>query len=153
MVNETKAMRPSVGTGIFILNDKNQVLLEKRSGSHGAGTWCLPGGHLEWQESFLQNAMRETKEEVDLDIEEVRVLGVTNDVFKKEQKHYVTIFMKATKWSGKPRMMEPDRCTEIRWFHLNDLPEPLFVSDCNFFKLNTLCVCESGKKYRECHGK
>lgn len=153
MENKTDIPRPKVGTGVFILNDKNQALFQKRAGSHGADTWGLPGGHLEWQESFLENAIRETKEETDLDVTDVEVLGVTNDIFKAEQKHYVTIYMKATKWSGKPKIMEPDRCLEMGWFDLDKLPAPMFVSDANFFELNTPCLCGSGKRYKNCHGK
>jgi 8-oxo-dGTP diphosphatase len=151
MENKTEIKRPKVGTGVFILNNKNQILFQKRAGSHGAGAWALPGGHLEWQESFLENAVRETKEETDLSVREVEVLGVTNDIFKKEQKHYVTIYMKATKWNGKPKIMEPEKCLETNWFDLDKLPTPLFVSDKNFFKLNLTCLCGSGKKYKKCH--
>ncbi|HEV7702477.1 MAG TPA: NUDIX domain-containing protein [Candidatus Paceibacterota bacterium] len=145
--------RPKVGTGIFILNDKKQVLFQKRTGAHGTDSWALPGGHLEWQESFLENAIREGKEETDLDIQDVEVVGVTNDIFKEEKKHYVTIYMKVTKWSGTPKITEPDRCLEMDWFNLDKLPTPMFVSDINFFELNTLCLCGSGNKYKECHGK
>jgi len=153
MENQTEIKRPKVGTGVFILNDKNQVLFQKRIGSHGANSWGLPGGHLEWQESFLENAIRETKEETDLDIENVEVLGVTNDIFKEEQKHYVTIYMKATKWSGEPKIMETERCLEIGWFDLDKLPDPMFISDVNFFALNLPCLCGSGITYEECHGR
>jgi 8-oxo-dGTP diphosphatase len=153
MKTETEIKRPKVGTGVFILNDKNQVLFQKRAGSHGADTWGVPGGHLEWQESFLENAIRETKEETDLNVESVEVLGVTNDIFKEEQKHYVTIYMKVTKWNGEPKIMELDRCLEIKWFDLDKLPKPMFVSDVNFFELNTLCLCGSGINYKKCHGK
>lgn len=153
MADEQEVKRPKVGTGILILNDKIQILLQKRIGSHGVGTWCGAGGHLEWQESFLENAIRETKEEFDLDVEEVAVIGITNDIFKEEQKHYLTVFMKATRWHGEPKIMEPDRCSEMGWFDLNNLPAPLFISEVNFFEMDPLCLCDSGKKFKECHGK
>ncbi len=92
-----------MGTGVFVVNGKGEILFLKRTGSHGADTWCLPGGHLEFGESFLVNAIRETKEETDLDVQSVEVIGTTNDFFEKEQKHYVTIFMKATSWRGGQR--------------------------------------------------
>jgi 8-oxo-dGTP diphosphatase len=144
--------RPKVGTGIFVMNDKTEVLFLKRKGSHGSDTWCLPGGHLEFGESFLENAIRETKEETDLDVRGVEVAGTTNDFFEKEQKHYVTVFMIATNWSGEPKIMEPDRCAEMAWFGLRALPSPLFISDINFFEMNPICLCGSEKKWRECHG-
>lgn len=60
--------RPAVGVGVLIFNDKKQMLLGKRKGSHGAGTWCNPGGHLEFGESFEQCAIREVEEETGLKI-------------------------------------------------------------------------------------
>lgn len=65
----------------------------------------------------------------------------------------LSIFMKATKWKGVPKIMEPDKCLAIRWFDLNKLPELMFISDMNFFKLNLVCLCGSGEKYKKCHGK
>lgn len=97
MGNEAEIKRPKVGTGIFILNDKNQVLFQKRTGGYGADTWGLPGGHLELYESFLENAIREIKEETDLDVESVEVLGVTNDIEKEKQNHYAFNFYESNK--------------------------------------------------------
>lgn len=57
------------------------------------GTWALPGGHLEFGESFETCAVRETLEETGLNIKDVRFLTATNSVMTAEDKHYVTIFM------------------------------------------------------------
>jgi len=131
-----KNKRPKVGLGAYILNEKNQVLLTKRFGSHGSGTWCPPGGHLEFGESFFDCAKREAKEEVDLDILEIKVVGVTNDIHFDEQKHYVTVHVQTVRWAGVPKIMEPEKCTAIGWFDLDKLPSPLFLSNHNFFKEN-----------------
>ncbi len=42
--------RPKVGLGVLIFKD-GKVLLGKRKGAHGEGTWCPPGGHLEFGET------------------------------------------------------------------------------------------------------
>lgn len=60
-----------------------------------AGTWGLPGGHLEANESFEDCAHREILEETGLHIRNLRFLTATNDVMEAEGKHYVTIFMGA----------------------------------------------------------
>ena len=57
-----------VGVGLYIFNEKNQVLLGLRTGSHDAHTWCPPGGHMEYGETFEQTAVREAKEETNLDV-------------------------------------------------------------------------------------
>ena len=60
---------PRVGVAVFVLNEKGHVLIGKRTGSRGAGTLALPGGHLELHESFYDCAARETFEETGLILE------------------------------------------------------------------------------------
>ena len=53
---------PKTGVGILIIKD-NKVLSHKRAGSHGAGEYAFPGGHLEYMETVEQGAKREVMEE------------------------------------------------------------------------------------------
>ena len=55
--------------------------------------WAPPGGHIEFGESFEECAAREVFEETGLIIKNPSFYDMTNDVFEKEHKHYVTIFM------------------------------------------------------------
>ncbi len=50
--------RPRVGIGVMVMKD-GKVLLGKRKGSHGAGEYAWPGGHMEYMESFEDVAKRE----------------------------------------------------------------------------------------------
>ena len=63
----------------------------KRKGSHGEGTWSVPGGHLEFGETIENCAKREVYEETGLVITDVTVAGITNDIFSEEETHYITI--------------------------------------------------------------
>lgn len=116
-----------VGVAVFVFKD-GKVLMQQRQGSHGAGTWSTPGGHLEFGESFEDTAIREVKEETNLNITNIRFGAVTNDIFTKENKHYVTIWMLSDWQSGELKNMEPNKCTEQRWCTFEDLPEPLFLA-------------------------
>ncbi len=148
-----KEFRPKVGFGVYIINDKNQILLMHRIGSHSSNTWCPPGGHLEFKESFLDGAKRETKEESGLDIEDIELVGVTNDIYETENKHYVTLALKAKAYKGEPKIIEPDKCDEVAWFDLDKMPSNLMLTNKNFFNSNPECLCGSGKKYFDCHKK
>ena len=101
--------------------------MQQRMGSHGAGTWSVPGGHLEYGESFEDTARREVKEETDLDITNVRFGAITNDFFENEGKHYVTIWMLSDWAGGTERITEPDKCVAQEWRTFEDLPENLFL--------------------------
>ncbi|KAJ6768610.1 8-OXO-DGTP DIPHOSPHATES NUDT15 [Salix koriyanagi] len=57
-----KAPAPRVAVVLFLLKDKS-VLLGRRRSSVGDSTFALPGGHLEFGESFEECAARELREE------------------------------------------------------------------------------------------
>lgn len=116
--------RVGVGVGILILSG-NKVLLGKRKGSHGEGSWSLPGGHLNFNESFEECALREVKEETGLDIVVDRLISVSNDI--SYGKHYVTIGMLGKSKGGILGVKEPDKCKEWGWFELDELPSPIFI--------------------------
>lgn len=120
-------MEARVGVGAFILNDKGQVLLGKRKGSHGAGEWSLPGGHLEFKETIEACCRREVKEETGLtELGFLSKLGYSEDFFIKEGKHYVTTYMLFRLIEGVPELKEPNKCEGWRWFDISDAPSPLF---------------------------
>ena len=115
-----------VGVGIFVYKDGAFAMLQ-RQGAHGEGTWSVPGGHLEYGESFEDTAIREVKEETGLDITNVRFGAVTNDFFESENKHYVTIWMVSDWKAGELSIMEPDKCSNVAWRTFETLPSPLFL--------------------------
>lgn len=119
-------MRPYVGVAVIIIKDK-MVLLGKRKKSHGDGTWAFPGGHLEFNETVEKCAMREVFEETGLHIKNIRYGTYTNDIFIKEQKYYVTLFVTADYDHGDLELKEPHKCEKWSWFHWDDLPEPKFL--------------------------
>jgi len=123
-----------VGVGIYIFNDKHQLLLGLRKSNHANGTWCAPGGHMEYGESNEQAAIREAKEETGLDISnnDLYLAGTTNDFFKESGKHYITLHLFCKQYHGTPKIMEPDKCAEWKWFDLDNLPENLMLSNKNF---------------------
>ncbi len=124
---------PRVGVGVLIVKG-GKVLLGKRRNAHGEGSWCFPGGHLEFGETPEQCAVRETLEETGLRIRNLRRSGFTNDFFEKEGKHYITVFLAAEWESGEARVMEPEKCEKWEWFLPSGLPEPLFIPTKNFLE-------------------
>jgi 8-oxo-dGTP diphosphatase len=125
--------RPSVGLGAIILKG-NKVLLLKRKVFLGNETWCFPGGHLEYRESFEDCAKRETLEETGVTIKNVRFATLTNDIFEKEEKHYITVFIVSDYAEGDAKIMEPEKSSEIGWFEWDNLPSPLFLPIQNLLK-------------------
>jgi len=117
--------RPKIGIAV-VIERNNKILLGKRKGSHKAGFWAFPGGHLEFNETLENCAKREVMEETGLAITSIRKDTYTNDIMKDENKHYLTCFIRADCEIGEPKIMEPDKCEEWGWFDWDNLPSPLF---------------------------
>ncbi|MFZ2049049.1 MAG: NUDIX domain-containing protein [Minisyncoccia bacterium] len=124
---------PKVGVGVIIIKD-NKVLLGKRKGSHGEGTWAFPGGHLEFGETLEECAKREISEEIGIEIDNIKQATFTNDVFVKESKHYLTAYVTADYISGEVKILEPNKCDEWRWCEWDKIPEPRFIPLENLLK-------------------
>lgn len=120
-------MRPvGAGVGVFIWKD-GKFLMGQRLGSHGAGSWSVPGGWMEFGEEFEDTAKREVLEETGLKIKNVRLAAVTNNVFKEEKVHSVTIWLDCDWASGTPQILEPHKFIKQEWRTFHDLPSPLFA--------------------------
>jgi len=115
---------PRVGVGVMIFKE-GKVLLGKRIGSHGAGEYAFPGGHLEHLESIEDCARRETLEECGCEIANVRFHLLYN-MKTYAPKHYVHIGMVADWKSNEPENIEPDKCESWGWYGLDELPAPIF---------------------------
>lgn len=118
--------RPWVGVGVIIVRE-GRVLLGRRLGAHGAGTWALPGGHLEHGEEVGDCARREAREETGLQLDDVAAGPYVSHVFEDSGRHYVTLFVVAESAAGEPERREPDKCEGWEWHHWDGLPLPLFA--------------------------
>ncbi len=117
--------RPKVGVAVIVKKD-GRVLLGKRKGSHGEGTWAFPGGHLEFGESIEDCAQREAREETGLELKNMRAGAFTNDIFHAEGKHYVTLFVLA-ETEGEPLLLEPEKCEGWAWLKWEEMPDSVFL--------------------------
>lgn len=127
MENQEKKY-PKVGIGVMIRNQRGQILLGLRKGSHGAGEWSFPGGHLEFGERIIDTAKREVKEETDLDVDEFGLISVADErrYIDSDGKHYLNVCVEAKYREGEPLVMEPDKCERWEWFDIDNLPETIF---------------------------
>ena len=121
----TATTRPLVGISVLVMKE-GRLLLGKRKGSHGAGEYACPGGHLEHMESFQGCAAREVLEETGIEIGLLRFLRVMNAT-QYAPKHYVDLAFVAEWKAGEPEVREADKVDRWDWYSLDDLPSPLFA--------------------------
>lgn len=117
---------PKVGVGVIVERD-GKLLLHRRKGDHGPGTWSTAGGHLDFGETPEACAIREVWEETGVHIGRMQFVGITNDVFAETGRHYITIWMRGEVISGEPTVHAPDEVETVGWFAWDSLPEPLFL--------------------------
>lgn len=116
-----------VGVGIIIENEKGEILVGKRKGSH-APYFSIPGGSLEVGETFEAAAIREAFEETGLKIANPQVINVTNNLrtYQESGLHFVSINLYVSEFTGIAKVMEPQKCEMWLWVNPNDLPKPHF---------------------------
>ena len=111
----------------LVLKKDGKILLSRRYNTgHEDGNYSLVAGHLEGNESFRQAMAREVKEEANL-VLNVKDLKVAHIIHKKkmagDDSERVDIYLIANKWKGELKNMEPDKCDDLKWFPIDDLPE------------------------------
>ena len=91
------------------------------------GHWAAAAaGHVERGETAYDAAHREALEELgvsDLDLDFEFTMQRTQ--FAEPIDERVDFFFTARSWSGEPRIVEPEKCAELRWCLLDDLPDPV----------------------------
>lgn len=123
--------RMGVGVGVILLRN-GSILLGKRNSDpekassvfHSADTWTLPGGKMDFGESFEDVARREVKEETGILAKDMKLISLTNDI--QGDAHFVTVGFVCSDFSGEPKTLEPEEITEWKWFELENLPSSLY---------------------------
>jgi 8-oxo-dGTP diphosphatase len=117
--------KTGVAAAVIVVQN-GKILLLERKGSEGSGTWAIPGGKVDFMEDPADAASRELLEETALVSTHMEFIGYTNDIHAESDKHFVTLRFLCSEFTGTPTITEPDKCTAIDWFDIDDLPEPMF---------------------------
>jgi len=126
-------MEVKVGVGVVIrryfLESPPKVLIGKRKGSHGAGYWAFPGGHVE-DDSFEECAKREVLEETGMKIKCIPVDNFGCDIFTTfdilaKNKRYSTTYLLAEWIKEEAQNLESHKCEQWEWKTLNEIKEML----------------------------
>jgi 8-oxo-dGTP pyrophosphatase MutT (NUDIX family) len=118
---------------VFLLRETpddatQEVLLQLREGTgYMDGHWAAAvAGHVEDGESVFAAAAREAVEEIGVhDVHVVPLCAMHRTGNGDPVDERVDYFFSATSWSGEPRIVETDKCADLRWFPLDALPDPV----------------------------
>ena len=111
-----------VGVGGAIFNNEGKLFITKRGkkAKNERGKWEIPGGGVEFGETFQEALKREMKEEIGVEIEILSLLGICDHIIPDEKQHWVSPTYICRISTGEPKILEPEKCAEIGWFTLEE---------------------------------
>lgn len=111
-----------VGVGAAIFNDEGKLFITKRgkAAKNERGKWEIPGGSVEFGETFEDAIKREIKEELGVEIIIIELLGICDHIIPDEHQHWVSPTYICTISRGTPKILEPAKCEAVGWFDIEE---------------------------------
>jgi 8-oxo-dGTP diphosphatase len=112
-----------VAVHLFLVRGEEILLLRRYNTGYEDGKYSVPAGHLDGGEQVVEAAVREAREEigVKMDPGDVRVVGVMHRRAELEER--IDFFVEVRRWVGDITNREPEKCDELLWVRMDDLPE------------------------------
>ena len=111
------------GAVYLILRKNDQILLLKRNNTgYMDGYYSFPGGHIEEGESAIEAVIREGKEEINVDVKKEDLNLILTMHRKTSEREYLDLFFEAKKYTNEINNNEPEKCSELVFKSINDLP-------------------------------
>lgn len=107
---------------LFIIQDHKILLLRRYNTGYEDGKYSVVAGHLNGAEQVVTAAIREAKEEVGIDIQEKDV-DIVQMMHRLSDDERIDFFVTVSAWRGEIVNMEPDKCDDLSWFPLDQLPD------------------------------
>ena len=110
-----------VAVHLLLVRDGKILMLRRYNTGYQDGNYSVVAGHIDGEEELKTAMIREAKEEAGIEIspENLTVVGVLHLM---EDDEYVSFFLHASNYSGEIVNREPDKCDDLTWFDLDDLP-------------------------------
>ena len=126
----------------MIICKDNKILVQKRKGSKlWPGYYALPAGHIDKGENQYDALIREAKEELGIVINLKKIINsyvvLRRNYFEingKVLEPYIDYYFEIEEYEGIPKIIEEDRCDELIWVDINNLPEPFINYEGDFLE-------------------
>jgi len=106
---------------LILIKDGKVLLLRRANTGYEDGKYGLPAGHVDGNETARVATAREAKEEAGVDVNPEE-LNLAHCMHRLQEDERVDFFFTTDKWEGEPKNMEPEKCDDLSWFPLDNLP-------------------------------
>lgn len=134
-------------SAVYLLPIKDgKVLLSRRFNTGWMdGKYSLIAGHLDGNETVFEAMIREAFEEAKIVINKDDLIPATV-IHRKSEVEYIDFFFVVNKWEGEPTIGEPNKCDDLSWYPLNNLPDNLlpYIKEAIENYKNKIAFFESG---------
>ncbi len=112
---------------LLLVRDDHILLCRRKDTGWEDGKYGFMAGHIDGNESFTAALCREAKEELGVIVKpsDVRFVHLQHHLSNKE---YIYVYFVASKWEGEPKVNEPEKCDDVRWFTFDKLPPDLWAT-------------------------
>lgn len=125
---EDKKMETCLTVELIIQRGRKVFMIRRQNTGYMDGYYAFVGGHVEKGESLKQAVIREVKEECAIDVKEENlefVCGIRNG----KRENYFNFYFKTEVFENEPQNMEKDKCDNIKWVEIDDIPENTVPND------------------------
>lgn len=106
---------------LFLLRSEEILLSRRFQTGYEDGKYSVPAGHLDGGETATAAMIREVREEIGIQLFEAH-LRIVHVMHRASSEERIDWFFEATRWTGPVENREPQKCDDLRWFPLNNLP-------------------------------
>ena len=106
---------------LFFFRENEVLLLRRFNTGFRDGEYSVPAGHLDGDETVVAAAAREAEEEIGVRIDTKHTI-FSSVMHRIEDEERVDFFVHVLKWQGEPFNAEPDKCDDLRWADVDQLP-------------------------------
>lgn len=142
----------------MLLIHDNKLLVQKRKGTKlWPGYYALPAGHIDEGENQYDALIREAKEELGIIIDPNKIINsyvvLRRNYFKidgKQLEPYIDYYFEIREYAGNPKIVEKDKCDELIWADINNLPKPFINYEGVFLENKTITTydCKTDGAYK-----
>lgn len=111
-----------VAVHLFLIKESKILLLRRFNTGYEDGNYSVCAGHVDGDEVYYEAMIREAKEEIGIKLKKEQ-LRPAQVMHRKKDDERIDYFFMANHWEGEIQNMEPEKCDELRWVAVSELPD------------------------------